>query len=200
MFTILFGLFGTFGLFIFGTGAGAGAGDGAGVGVGAGAVGPTGPWTTLLFLYIPNPLFPVLKIYPFFGLTLFDGIKLLFKNDGLFVFLLVNAFIFDFGLLFVDVFTLPPFKNRGFSFFFILELKLFTVFTLLTRLFTRLTLLFTRLTLLFTRLTLLFTRFTLLFKLFKLFTLFKLLLSRFTFKLLTKFTLLLNAFFSICFF
>ena len=59
-------------------------------------------------------------------MIVFVCIKLLFKKAGLFVFLLVNAFIFDFGILFVDVFMLPPFKKGGFSFFFILEFKLFT--------------------------------------------------------------------------
>jgi len=59
-------------------------------------------------------------------LIVFVCIKLLFKKAGLFTFLLVNAFIFDFGSVLVNVFMLPPFKKRGFSFFFILELKLFT--------------------------------------------------------------------------
>ena len=45
---------------------------------------------------------------PSVTVTDFFGIKILFKKDGLFGFLLVNAFIFVFGRVFVDVFMLPP--------------------------------------------------------------------------------------------
>ena len=48
-----------------------------------------------------------------------------------FVFFVVNALMFNFGIVIVDVFILLPFKKRGFSFFFILELKLLPLFKLL---------------------------------------------------------------------
>ena len=57
--------------------------------------------------------------------------KFLFKNVGLFGFFVVNALMFNFGIVIVDVFILLPFKKRGFSFFFILELKLLPLFKLL---------------------------------------------------------------------
>ena len=136
--------------------------------------------------------------------------KFLFKNAGLFGFFVVNALMFNFGIVIVDVFILLPFKKRGFSFLFYFRtevvhcvhavhsiytvvhsvhiglhycsLRRFTLFKLLLRRFTLFKLLLSRV------------------PLFTLFPLFKLLLGRFTFRLFAKFTLLLNAFFSICFF